>query len=163
MCAPTHIRRTQTAYELRGPVHACTHVRILAAAAEYNSGNTMELGQSCFDARLRSFHLLRRASFGHVFAPTVLEVGVSLSDKNVRSSPLTKVGLGEEFSPSSLVWPKRYRIPCGAFQMSLRETERYCASIRWMLIFILFTDAFLKLITFFFFIIIVIFLFWSLC
>jgi len=27
-------------------------------AAEYNSGNTMELGQSCFDARLRSFHLL---------------------------------------------------------------------------------------------------------
>lgn len=55
---------TQTAYELRGSVHACTHVRILAA--EYNSGNTMELGQSCFDARLRSFHLLRRASFGHV-------------------------------------------------------------------------------------------------
>ena len=35
--------------------HAYTHVRMLAA--EYNSGNTMELGQFCFDARLRSFHL----------------------------------------------------------------------------------------------------------
>lgn len=33
-------------------VHACTD------AGEYNSGNTMELGQFCFDARLRSFHLV---------------------------------------------------------------------------------------------------------
>lgn len=50
------LRRTQMAYELRGlcsRVH--THVRGCWPAAEYNSGNTMELGQSCFDARLRSF------------------------------------------------------------------------------------------------------------
>lgn len=65
-CAVCVHRRTQMAYELRGSVHAYTHVRILAAAAEYNSGNSMELGQSCFDARLRRFHLLCRASFSHV-------------------------------------------------------------------------------------------------
>lgn len=81
-------RRTQTAYELRGLVHACTHGRILAAAAEYNSGNTMELGQSCFDARLRSFHLLRRVSFGHVSPLIALEVSVSLSDKQ-KYTPLS--------------------------------------------------------------------------
>lgn len=35
---------------------SCVHARTYAAA-EYNSGNTMELGQFCLDARLRSFHL----------------------------------------------------------------------------------------------------------
>lgn len=35
---------------------SCVHART-DAAAEYNSGNTMELGQSFFDARLRSLHL----------------------------------------------------------------------------------------------------------
>lgn len=40
-------------------VHACTD-----AAAEYNSGNTMELGQSCFDGRLRSLYLAT-APFRH--------------------------------------------------------------------------------------------------
>ncbi|XP_070162418.1 metalloproteinase inhibitor 1 isoform X1 [Polyergus mexicanus] len=39
-------------------------------AVEYNSGNTLELGQSCFDARLRNFHL-RSAFVARKFTSTV--------------------------------------------------------------------------------------------
>lgn len=82
MRAPTHhaARKWHMSSEpRRGSVHACTHVRTLAA--EYNSGNTMKLGQSCFDARLRSFHLLPVESFSHVLlCVTVPEVSVSLND-----------------------------------------------------------------------------------
>lgn len=52
----THARKWDMSSEalfMRARMYGCW------PAAEYNSGNTMELGQSCFDARLRSFHLLR--------------------------------------------------------------------------------------------------------
>lgn len=56
-------RCTQMAYELRGSVHACARMYGCWPAAEYNSGNTLELGQSCFDARLRNFHLCAARKF----------------------------------------------------------------------------------------------------
>jgi len=92
MRAPTHHAARKWHMSSWGTVHVCTRVRTLAAAAEYNSGNTMELGQSCFDARLRNFHLLRRESFSHVFSLlvfllTIPEVSVLLNDiQNIRIS-----------------------------------------------------------------------------
>lgn len=49
LCSRVHVR-----------MYGCWAGRSVGrSVAEYNSGNTMELGQSCFDARLRSFHLPR--------------------------------------------------------------------------------------------------------